>query len=190
MTTSSSGNRNPRIGPIVDMTPEVAELLAKGLTYRDSPYNAARTMARHPRLLKRFMLFTGLFLTHSRLPDRDRELLTLRSCFRSDTDYYFGHHVILARAAGLTIEDALAVADLEHPWDDHDSLLLAVADELTHDNRLTDQTWTALARLYDEDQLIEILFVVGYYRMVACYTNTLEIELEPGVPSIPRRTST
>ena len=177
---------NPRIEPVTHPTPEVAEILAKGLTYAGKPFNAAMTMAHHPRLLKRFTVFTGTFLTYSTLPPRDRELLTLRACYRTGTDYYFGHHVLLGEAAGLDRELALAVADPGHQWSPEDALLLRAADELTADSRLSDETWVALADRYEEHQLIELLFVVGYYRMVSCYVNTVRVEREPGVPPIPR----
>jgi len=177
---------SPRIEPVVSPTPEQAEILARGWTYAGKPFNAATTMAHHPRLLKRFTVFTGTFLTHSTLPSRDRELLTLRACYRTGTDYYFGHHVVLGEAAGLARELALAVADLGYQWSAEDALLLRAADELTAYSQLSDATWAALADRYDEPQLIELLFVVGYYRMVSCYVNTVRVGREPGVPPIPR----
>jgi 4-carboxymuconolactone decarboxylase len=175
----------PRIAPVDSPDEAVAQILAKGWKYQGKPFNAAATMAHHPRLLKRFTVFTGTFLTHSTLPWRDRELLTLRTCYRTGTDYYFGHHVLLAANAGLRSEEGLAVADPGHKWSDEDELLLTAADELTADNCLSDATWTALAERYTDDQLIELLFIVGYYRMVSGYVNTVRVEREPGVPSIP-----
>jgi 4-carboxymuconolactone decarboxylase len=177
---------NPRIEPVEHPTTEMADILAKGWTYAGRPFNAARTMAHHPKLLKRFTVFAGTFLTHSTLPPRDRELITLRACYRTDTDYYFGHHVLLGEAAGLNRELALAVADSNVRWSAEDALLLRAADELTAENRLSDPTWNALAGRYENDQLIELLFVVGFYRMVSCYVNTLRVQREPGVPAIPR----
>jgi 4-carboxymuconolactone decarboxylase len=177
---------SPRIEPVTDPTPEVAEILATCLTYAGKPFNAAATMAHHPRLLKRFAIFTGTFLTFSHLPPRDRELLTLRTSYRTGTDYYFGHHVLLGEKAGLDRELSLAVADPDHRWNAEDALLLRAADELTADNQLSEQTWASLAERYQKDQLIELLFVVGYYRMVSCYANTLRVQREPGVPPIPR----
>jgi len=64
-------------------------------------------------------------------------------------------------------------------------LLLRAADELTAQNGLSDSTWKALAERYENDQLIELLFVVGFYRMVSCFANTLRIRREPSVPPIP-----
>jgi 4-carboxymuconolactone decarboxylase len=184
---------NPRIEPVKYPTTEVPQILPKGWTYagkpfnaaRTRPFNAARTMAHHPKLLNRFTVFTGTFLTDSTLPPRDRELLTLRACYRTGTDYYFGHHVLQGEAAGLDRELALAVADPDFQWTAEDALLLRAADELTAQNGLSDSTWKALAERYENDQLIELLFVVGFYRMVSCFANTLRIRREPSVPPIP-----
>jgi 4-carboxymuconolactone decarboxylase len=144
-------------------------------------------MAHHPKLLNRFTVFTGTFLTDSTLPHRDRELLTLRAWDRTGTDYYFGHHVRLGEAAGIDRELALAVADPDFHWSAEDALLLRAADELTAQNGLSDPRWNALAERYENCQLIELLFVVGFYRMVCCYVNTLRVQREPDVPPIPRR---
>jgi hypothetical protein len=57
---------SPRIESVTHPTPEQAEILAKGWTYAGKPFNAAATIARHPRLLKRFTVFTGTFLTYTR----------------------------------------------------------------------------------------------------------------------------
>jgi alkylhydroperoxidase family enzyme len=91
--------RSAEIRPAPLGDPATSELLAKGLTHDGSTLNAARTLAHHPRLLKRFTVFAGLFLTHSLLPDRDRELVTLRRAHRFGCEYDFGHHMVLG--AGL-----------------------------------------------------------------------------------------
>jgi hypothetical protein len=81
--------------------------------------------------------------------------------------------VLLGEAAGNDRELALAVADPEFQWSAEDALLLRTADELTAQNGLSDPRWNALAERYENDQLIELLFVVGFYGMVCCYVNTL-----------------
>jgi 4-carboxymuconolactone decarboxylase len=184
--TDDAAQVHPRIKTVTDPTPEVAEILATCRTYAEKPFNAAATLAHHPRLLKRFAIFTDTFLTFSHLPPRDRELLTLRTTYRTGSDYYFGHHVLLGEQAGLDRQLSLAVADPGHQWNAQDALLLRTADELAADNQLSEQTWAALAERYQKDQLIELLFVVGFYQMVSCYANTLRVQREPGVPPIPR----
>ena len=86
---------SPRIRTIEDPPEETRAILAKGLTWDGRPLNMPATLAHHPRLLKRFTVFAGAFLSRSVLPDRDRELLTLRAAARFDSEYYFGHHVVM-----------------------------------------------------------------------------------------------
>jgi alkylhydroperoxidase family enzyme len=153
------------------------------------PLNAAATIAHHPRLLKRFTVFAGLFLTHSELPDRDRELLTLRSAYRARSDYYFGHHVETGRQAGLTEgqirASATEDAGSDASWTAHDRLLLAVADELMANPELTEPTWQRLRAAYRDDQVVEAVMIVGFYRMLGGFVNTLGVQRERGIPGWP-----
>jgi 4-carboxymuconolactone decarboxylase len=118
----------PRISPPSDPSPDAQATLAKGLHYRGQPLNVPATLAHHPLLLRRFTLFAGAFLAESSLPARDRELLTLRSAYRSGAEYDFGHHTLLAPEAGLTPDEIAAVTDPDHPWSPREALLMALAD--------------------------------------------------------------
>jgi hypothetical protein len=50
---------------------------------------------------------------------------------------------------------------------------------------LEQPTWDALARHFDESQLIEVLMVVGSYVGLAGFLNAVELEREAGVPGLP-----
>jgi 4-carboxymuconolactone decarboxylase len=63
-------------------------------------------------------------------------------------------------------------------WNERQSALLRAADELHEQARLGDDTWAALARHYDERQLIEVCMVVGQYHLVAFVLNSLGVEVE------------
>jgi len=69
---------------------------------------------------------------------------------------------LLGQAADPDRELALAVANPGHQWSPEHALLRRAVDELTADSRVSDPTWAALADRYQEHQLIELLFVVGY----------------------------
>lgn len=175
----------PRIKPLDAPSEEVAQLLAKTVHHNGQPLNAARVLAHHPRLLKRFMLFAGMFLSHSLLPDRDRELITLRSAYRFRVHYYFAHHVETARNAGLTEDEIRATADEFYEWQGNDQLMIAAADEMASTAELSDATWASLSAVYSVAQLEEIVLLPGFYRMMAGFINTLGVELEPGVVNWP-----
>lgn len=183
MTTPS---KRPEIAAVTDPSPETAEILSKGLAHDGEPFNAAAVLAHHPLLLKRFTVFAGLFLSHSVLPDRDRELLTLRSTYQAKVSYYFGHHREAGIEAGLTQDEIHALAERSPGrWSERDRLLISVADQLVSDTNVDDVTWRALCELYDEPQLIEAVMLIGFYRMVGGFVNTVGVRREAGVPGWP-----
>ncbi|MCU1496079.1 MAG: carboxymuconolactone decarboxylase [Acidimicrobiales bacterium] len=185
MTTDS-----PRIRPLPpeDREERTEALLAGLRAAPDEPdLNLFATLAHHPRLLKRWTAFGGLLLAGGTLPARDREVLILRTAANCGADYEWGHHLPIGRAAGLTDAEmadlATPMVATEHP---RDALLVRAADELHEHARLSEVVWVALARTYDEQQLIELCMLVGQYHLVAFALNSLGVEREPGVEGLPR----
>jgi alkylhydroperoxidase family enzyme len=190
VSTDRVTHPQPRISPVTDPSAEVAELLAGTWQYNGAPLNVPRTMAHHPRLLRRFATFAGLFLLKSELPRRDREILTLRATYRTGAEYYFGHHVLMAETSGISPEVLAQITVPHGSFDDADALLIAVADELIDTGVLSDATWKAVRERYTESQAMELILFPGFYRMVAGFVNTLGVEREPGVPGWPAELST
>ena len=148
--------------------------------------NIFTTFAHHPKLLKRWLVFGNHVLFKSTLTARDRELLILRTAWNCQADYEWGQHVAIARDAGIPDAEIarVAVADTGS-WDPADAMLLRAADELHADARIGDATWDELAARYDTQQLLDLIFTVGQYHLVAFALNTLRVEREPGVPGLP-----
>jgi alkylhydroperoxidase family enzyme len=165
-----------------------AELLASlRLDPKRDELNIFATLARHPRLLKRWSDFGGTLLARGELPPRDRELLILRTAVACRADYEWGQHVPIARDAGVTDDE---IARVSQPvdaagWSEDDAALLRAVDELHADARIGDATWSVLAARYTDAQLIELCMVVGQYHLVAFTLNSLGIEREPGVAGLP-----
>jgi 4-carboxymuconolactone decarboxylase len=180
----------PRIPPLstAERTPQVDELLAGFARPDGTELNIFTTLARHPRLLKRWAAFGGVLLYRSRLSDRDRELLILRTGYLTRAHYEWGQHVEIGRAAGLTDGEIARVAagPDDAAWSTEDATLLRAADELHADARISDATWAALAGRYDEQQLIEVCMTVGQYHLVAFTLNSLGVEPESDdLPELP-----
>lgn len=130
--------------------------------------------ARHPRITGPWLAFSGTLLDHGLLAPRDRELLVLRVAWRTGSTYEWTQHAGMARTAGLTAEQVAAVRSGPGSgvWDDRDGALLRAADALVERHVVDDDTWTELARHFDEDELLEVLFVVGSYLCLALVLNT------------------
>ena len=179
--------RIPPLGP-EDRDPEVAELLAAYAGPDGHVLNIFSTLARHPKLLKRWGAFGGTLLYGGRLPARDRELLILRTGYLCRAPYEWGQHVEIARAAGLADDEIerVAAGPAAEGWSSADARLLQAADELHADSRIGDATWAALAERYDEQQLIEVCMTVGQYHLVSFTLNSLGVEPErDDFPELP-----
>ena len=182
--------RTPRIPPKLDPAPEAAAILEKVMHVDGQPLNEPRTLAWHPLLLKRFTLLAGFFLTGTTIPQRPREILTMRTIHLAGCEYLFGHHQLSAGAAGLSSGEIIGIRGPNRGWAPEDALLITAADEMWNTDTLSDEIWSELARSYDEPQLLEIVMLLGFYRMVCTFIDTLRIELEPGVPGWPRLADT
>jgi 4-carboxymuconolactone decarboxylase len=149
--------------------------------------NIFATLAHHPKLLKRWLVFGGHIMVASTLPPRDRELLILRTGWRCQSPYEFGQHAVIGRQAGLTDEEIAAVTrgPDDPTWSDDDARLLTAADELVDDHRLSDATWTGLNERYDTPQVLDLIFTVGQYTLVSMALNSLGVQIEEGLEGFP-----
>src|SRR5262245_11580928 len=139
-------------------------------------------------MCQKFWAFGGHFLENNKIPARDRELLTLRTAYLIRGEYIWASHQdTYAIKAGLTKEDVLRVTrgpDAKG-WSEADATLLRAADELYAGRFITDATWKALARRYDERQLLEAVLTVANYSMLGMYYNSTGAQLEAGQTGFP-----
>jgi 4-carboxymuconolactone decarboxylase len=151
------------------------------------PLPILTVIARHPTLLGPFLEFTGTLATRGALSRRDSELLALRAAWNCRSAFEWGHHVHYARAAGIGDEEIARVAqrEISPSWSEKERALLAAADELHVRQRISDATWAALARGFDEAQRVEIPFVVGQYTMLSMVAESLGVPVEADLPRLP-----
>jgi alkylhydroperoxidase family enzyme len=50
---------------------------------------------------------------------------------------------------------------------------------------VSDETWAQLQGRYDKRQIMEVVFTVGQYNMVAMYLNSLGVQFEEGWVGYP-----
>ena len=178
----------PRIPP-VDEAEGVSEeaQTVLGTTSLGPAVNIFRTFVRHPKLLKRWLVFGNHILFKSTLPARERELLILRTGWRCRAEYEWGQHVVIGKAAGLTDEEIerITVGPDDAGWGAFDALLLRAVDELHDDYNISDDTWRGLGERYDTQQLMDLVFTVGQYTLVSMALNTFGVRLDPDVPGFP-----
>jgi 4-carboxymuconolactone decarboxylase len=145
--------------------------------------HALGTMLRHPALAKAFLTFNNHIAVASTVSKRIRELLILRISWLRREEYEFVQHLVLGARAGLT-EAELERVQLgpDAPgWDPGDADLVRAVDELHVHACIQDETWARLSARFDTAQLLDIIFAVGCYEVLAMVFKTCRIPLEPGV---------
>lgn len=173
----------PRVPPIPESQwdEETREML-EPLRRDGRLYNIFATLARHPKLMKRWMVFASHILGKSTLSARQREIVILRTGWLCQAEYEWGHHVLIARDAGLDQDeiDRIKLGPDSPGWSELESALLKAVDELHAHAFVGDATWKLLAEQYSTEQVIDLIFTVGQYHTVSMALNSLGVQLEEG----------
>ncbi|KMV15067.1 carboxymuconolactone decarboxylase [Mycolicibacterium conceptionense] len=148
----------------------------------DKVGNALATLVRHPVLAGTFLPFNTYLQKDSTLPERQRELVILRTAFHHDCEYEWGHHSAMALQVGLTEADIEATRS-GTAADEFDQAVLDAVDELHTGSRISPQTWQRLGHRLDDRQRMDLMFTFGGYSTLAFALNTFGVQLEDGAGS-------
>jgi len=180
---------SPRIAPLPpsEWSNATQELLSR-LKRNGQVFNIFGTLARHPDLLRRWLVFANHVLAKSTLPARERELAILRMGWLCRAEYEWGHHVEIGKQAGLSEDEIKRVGQgPDAPgWNSFESSLLRAVDELHADSFISDSTWKALSERYDSQQLLDLIFTAGQYKLVSMALNSVGVQLEDGYERLPK----
>ena len=140
---------------------------------------------------RNYWAYTIHFVRNYTIPLRDKELLILRTAWLSRGDYVWGRHNLMGQDAGLTETEVARITDGPDAagWSDFDAVLLRAADELHTSRFISEATWQALGERYTQDQLIEVVLIIGNYTQLTMFQNTLGVQLPPEVEGLPPASS-
>jgi alkylhydroperoxidase family enzyme len=147
---------------------------------RPKGLNVLGTLAQHPELAKAFHTFNGYILFASTLSPRQRELLVLRVATVRGSEYEWAQHAILAGDAGLDEVEVARIAEgPDAPgWAGVDGAMIRAVDELVGEGAIGDATWAVLAEGLDDQQLMDLVFTVGAYEVLAMALRSFGVELD------------
>ncbi|HPU38095.1 MAG TPA: carboxymuconolactone decarboxylase family protein [Microthrixaceae bacterium] len=171
-----------------------------GRVARTEPPNLFLTLGRHRRLFRGWLHFAGTLMPGGRLARRESELVILRVAHRQGSTYEFDHHVRLGKRAGVTPDDlrrltaSVDTASVDTVvgdnasshgttggWSPREAAMLDAVDALIDQEDLDDAQWRSIAAHLDPRELIELVMLVGHYRMLATAITVLRIQ-----PDAPR----
>ena len=175
----------PRIPPIDrgDADPRSEAQFARIESLGGYVPNMHLTFGSHPELYSAWLPFAVHVMPNSSLPARERQILILGTSFAWRAVYPWAHHAKISEALrALSADEVARIADgPEHPsWSDAEAALLRACIETRSDGRIAEGTWQLLAARYDAKQLLDIVFTIGQYGLIASALNSLEVQLEAG----------
>lgn len=193
----------PRLTPVLppDWDASVQDALTAFPSGRDFVQNAWQSGERairgmnglgvtlgYPALAKAFLTFNNHVATGSTLSRRIREILILRISWLRRSEYEFVQHVVLGRRAGLSDAEIerITLGPDAPGWDAIEADLVRAVDELHADACIQEPTWQRLAAHFEPNQLLDLVFCVGCYDVLAMVFKTFGVQLEPGNDPIDR----
>lgn len=140
-------------------------------------------LARYPTLAKAFLTLNKHVAADTLLTFRDKELVILRTAWRRHADNEFAQHIILGKRAGLDSEEILRIT--EGPgaegWQPRDATLLQAVDDLVDRDRVSRSTMDKLGETYSDQEIMDIIFLVGSYSLLGTAINSFDIPLDPNM---------
>jgi alkylhydroperoxidase family enzyme len=128
-----------------------------------------RTFAHHPALADVFSPLNIHLLSTNTLPVKQRQIAIMRTAWLTKATYMWSSHLNTSRVCGLS--DEMYGPIQRGPEDPYftpfeRTVMRATEDLVTH-HEVSEANWEALAAEWDEQQLLDFLFTVGCYTMVA-----------------------
>ncbi|GAA1306531.1 carboxymuconolactone decarboxylase family protein [Saccharothrix xinjiangensis] len=165
--------------PDVDRLPEHARV---ALGKMAAPLNLMRMCAHAPMLVKPLLSLSTTLLTRLALSARHRELLILRVARNTGCEYLHAQHRTMALALGLDEDevDAAWRGQVPHEaFDDVENALLEAADALHRAAAAPPELVGFLDLRLGHERAVEVLVVVGHYRMLAGVLTSLAVDVDP-----------
>jgi AhpD family alkylhydroperoxidase len=169
--------RIPLVEP-ENLTPEQAEI------YRNSAsgkMNIFRLLAHAPTCSPGYTQLAQAIFAKLEVPPQERELVVLMVARIEDCDYEWAQHVQIALDMGIDQNKIDAIAELQHEnaaLTDRERALFAFTRQTIANVRVDQATFDEVASFYTSRQIVELLFTIGSYMMLARIMEVAEIEVD------------
>ncbi len=149
--------------------------------------NAFRCMLNNPKVAGAVGKLLATLLFEGSLDERVRELVILRTGWRTGSEYEFCQHVAIAKRLKISDEDILGVRNPDSckSFNERDRAVIKLTDELLEGTEISASTWDALTRSFEAPELVELLAVTANWRFFAVFLKAAKVPLDNGVPGWP-----
>ncbi len=186
-----------RIAPLADdeLDPDASKVVADVREVMRLPNGGDipdffRIALKHPSLF-RAQMDIGIYIVSPKaaIPRREAELAILRLAWLVRAPFEWGEHVGIGKKFGVTDDEVewITEGSSAASWPDHERAIMKGVEELVNDTYLTDPTWEALSKTWNEAQMLEFPVLVGLYLMTAMQQNSMRLPLMPSNPGMSKR---
>ncbi len=177
----------PFIDPIpFDQAPPIVRRIYEATEHaRGVVPNSQRTMAYNPEVLRAFGPFVGAISRENVLPNRLKELAILRVTLINGCRYCLAHHYHAATAAGVTLQEMLALGEIEQSplFSETDRAALAFAEEITvHPRTMRAAVKERLKAVLTDAEIVDLTLACCMFNFLNRFNHVLEIERDMDVP--------
>ena len=153
------------------------------------PLNLHRVIAHNPPTLEQWIGFGTHILRDNSLEPRLRELAIMAVAWKTQAPYEWGRHAAISLRIGITVAelDRIAAGPDASGWTALEAAIIRGAFELLDHSAIADTTYAVLEAHLSAAQLMDYVFVIGEFVLVAFVANTFRIQIEPGFPELPER---
>jgi alkylhydroperoxidase family enzyme len=135
-----------------------------------------RTLAHQPRLLQAWVDMAFPLRYEVSTSRALRELMILRVAHLRGAAHEWAAHSRFAADAGLSPAEIAAVREwrTSDRFDESERACLALVDEMTTANHVTDATFEAVAERFATSEIVELVLTVGFYQCVSAVLGAFE----------------
>ena len=140
--------------------------------------NVYKVMANNPGLLAAWTPLRDHLVAANALGPELSEIAILRIGLRLDCAYERSHHIVRARACGISDIRIGKALSAEGPDDECDAPIVRAVDELFFDKALSAGTSAALAKHRGREGILDLIGLVGFYSTLGYLLNSFSIPVD------------
>jgi alkylhydroperoxidase family enzyme len=176
---------------LAEASPEIKELYKQFFGDRDpvkepgtatgTPGDYWTTFALVPDILLQARTTLGSMMAPGRkLPAPLRELAILRTGIVGDSRFEYSQHLKVARMVGVAEEKLQAIKGwvVSDKFNAVERAVMQATDELVGRNLVEDETFAELKRHLSDEQILELFYVIGLWRMHGMIVRALHLEYD------------
>ena len=171
-----------------DATREVQSFWGEPNSWEEgSKTNIIQIMANHPPLALAWSHYGKYFMTGHTLSNRQLEFVVLRVAVLVNSVYEWHNHVGYAITAGITHVDPAPDRGIPAPpqnFTEEGRATLSPSAQLISNNNVTDATWETLKKTLSQEQMMDLVMLVGNYVMTSWAISAFGVPIEGGADAI------